>query len=207
MAAPSIAPALISGGSSIVGDLISGGFSAWGQSRANRESRRAAQRAMDFQERMFRNRYTYTMEDMRRAGLNPILAYQQGGGTAPGGSSYTAGNVAAGAADAVGRMTSSALSALRGRKELDLLNAQIKNVQQDTEVKKEDVWLKNNQGGESLARWNILGQQFENAKASAEGAKHLQQLYKDPKWGPLLKTLEGIGRSLNPGASAVKNLR
>lgn len=42
-------------------------------------------RAHEFAERMYRHRYEYTMEDMRRAGLNPILAYVQGAGSTPSG--------------------------------------------------------------------------------------------------------------------------
>lgn len=40
---------------------------------------------MDFQERMSNTAYRRAMNDMRRAGLNPMLAYQQGGATTPGG--------------------------------------------------------------------------------------------------------------------------
>lgn len=43
-------------------------------------SNRAAEKAQEHQKKMYRSRYQWTMEDMRLAGLNPMLAYRQGVG-------------------------------------------------------------------------------------------------------------------------------
>lgn len=41
-----------------------------------------AQKQMDFQERMARNAHTYEVEDLKRAGLNPVLSAMSGNGAA-----------------------------------------------------------------------------------------------------------------------------
>lgn len=63
------------------GDIGGGLLSFFGARNNARSNRR-------FQERMFRNRYQYTVEDMKAAGINPILAAGGGlgGGQSPSGS-------------------------------------------------------------------------------------------------------------------------
>lgn len=46
----------------------------------------------NFQSDMYGSRYQRTVQDLMAAGLNPMLAYQQGGGSAPGGSQAPQGS-------------------------------------------------------------------------------------------------------------------
>jgi len=58
--------------------------------RANKQNRIASAKQMAFQEEMSNTSYQRGMEDMRKAGLNPILAGKMGGATTPTGASYVA---------------------------------------------------------------------------------------------------------------------
>lgn len=66
-----------------VADGILGGYSA---RSANQQNEVLAQRQMDFQERMSNTSYQRAVVDMQKAGLNPMLAYSQGGASSPAGS-------------------------------------------------------------------------------------------------------------------------
>ncbi len=142
------------------GALISGGISLLGGERGN--MRRAAEaqkdrdfqsteaatsrdftsaqskRQMDFQERMRSTEWQVGVEDMKKAGLNPALAYSQGGASSPGGA---AGAGAAGSGsqarqeDTITPAISSAMQYRRLSAELKNMQATRENVQMDTSIK------------------------------------------------------------------------
>lgn len=62
---------------SAIGGAIAFGGTAYSANQANEQGNKAR----DFTKRMEETRYQRTMADMRKAGLNPMLAYQQGGGS------------------------------------------------------------------------------------------------------------------------------
>lgn len=76
--------ALIAGGS-ILGSLIGAG----GANSANVANARMARDQMAFQERMSNTAYQRAVADMRAAGINPMVAFMQGGASSPAGSSST----------------------------------------------------------------------------------------------------------------------
>jgi len=63
----------------------------------NRQAKNAASRQMAFQERMSNTAIQRQVADMRKAGINPILAAKYGGASTPAGASYTPSNLGAAA--------------------------------------------------------------------------------------------------------------
>lgn len=72
--------------------LGSGALGLAGGIYTNQQQIGLAREQMEFQERMSNTAYQRAMADMELAGLNPILAYSQGGATTPGGSMPQIGN-------------------------------------------------------------------------------------------------------------------
>lgn len=72
-----------------VKDYIPGVGDAAAQEKANKANLAESQLNRDFQERMSNTAYQRGMEDMRKAGLNPMLAFSQGGASSPSGGTAT----------------------------------------------------------------------------------------------------------------------
>ena len=101
----------------VIPAAVSAAGSIFGGERSNRTNVREAARNRDFQERMRNTQWQSAVEDMRAAGINPALAYQQGPNAAPGGSQ-------ARVADAVTPGIQSALAVKSAQEQFKLMKAQ-----------------------------------------------------------------------------------
>lgn len=128
--APLVGAGLITGGASLLGGLL-------GNNSASKE----AQKNREFQERMAKNAHQYEVEDLRKAGLNPILSGLGGQGAS------TPGGATANVKDPITPAISSALQAQMTEQQLKNIGASTDKLNVEKGIAEEtyrNQWTTNN---------------------------------------------------------------
>lgn len=118
----------------------SGAMTYQGVKDTNAANQAIAREQMGFQREMSNTSYQRAMADMKQAGLNPMLAFQQGGASTPGGASSTSQN-------ALGSGVSSAVDTARAMSELKNMSAVNSNLKEQNRQIAADVLMKTAQTG------------------------------------------------------------
>ncbi|AXH76418.1 MAG: DNA pilot protein [Microviridae sp.] len=160
-----------------IGDAFSAAVGWFGAEQQNRRQADAAEAANTFSAQQFATRYQTTTADMKAAGLNPMLAYSQGGGSPPSGQQA---NVPANSGESAVRSYSANAST-------ELIKAQVDNVEADSRAKRAQAGLFEAQTGAS-------GASADQSRASIGFMEHqsrkiIEEIKNIPKEGNRLDAL------------------
>lgn len=200
----------------LLGALIPAAAGLIGGLFQNSAQQASANKQMDFQKEMDSTRYQRGMADMKAAGLNPILAYSQGGAGSPSGAQANVTNVGAAAVEGLQKGVSSAGQANLMREQLENLSAdtRLKLAQGSSAVEQAKLANANSavvlgtmpavvqkaiwDSGISGANYSVLGPKVDRAD--------IEKDYLGTEVGKILATGAIAGSDMNAATSALKNV-
>lgn len=148
-------------GAGFLSSLIGTALPFAGQYMANEFNRSEARKNRQFQMGMSSSAYQRSVRDLKAAGLNPMLAYSQGG------ASTTSGDSASMDAPDVSGGINSAIQLSMVRKNLEAIDAGIEKTKQETSTAETQAELNRAVKGVQEKTANLVGHNARTAKANA----------------------------------------
>lgn len=179
--------------------IIGGAASIFGARNANKARRKEGKKNRAFQERMRNTQWQAGVADMEKAGLNPALAYNQGGAASPSGSLPSQ-------EDEISGGVTSAMEAKR-------LTADLKQIDQQTRLLLAQEYSTDQSARESRAREQLIDKQAvgtgwnnELVRLQIPGAKNISQFEKGAG-GEMARNIRMWRETLIGGGSPVQPIR
>ena len=158
-----------------VGSAIGAGLDFVGGVQRNEAQLASAREQMDFQRSMSNTAYRRAMRDMRKAGLNPILAYKQGGASTPGGAQAMllnplgeAVNTGFQGMQAMASAENLEAQTAKVREELKPISKQIGSVKAESWLKSVQRYIGEMEYNKSLVAFDILKEELKLARRNAQ---------------------------------------
>lgn len=166
----------------LAGGLAQGAFGYFGQKETNTANAQQAQKQMDFQERMSNTAHQREVQDLQKAGLNPILSAGGSGSSTPAGASATMGNTMSHLGEGLKTGVSTAMQLKTMEKEFQQKDATIAlaNAQTATQLKQQELLSASarKQNAEATDYEGLLGSRKESDYYTNKTASETSDFYK-----------------------------